>query len=174
MLYVSINSKQTQHLIWDDIKESFNDCGDIGFFDSSAICTDDIPRIIYKGKVVIPYSVLNKINKIRNKNSELYQFSIETLVIVAGLKLNLNEKFSIILGKCYSCIYGKRSTNDSSQFEQLFFSSKFIDEFGVEYQWDVKDKNLKKFIKTMFKTIMEWNRNTEKYQKDLAAFKKSL
>tara|TARA_Y100001970_G_scaffold115211_2_gene143579 strand:- start:1575 stop:2099 length:525 start_codon:yes stop_codon:yes gene_type:complete len=174
MVKVNKNINETRLIIWNEIKESFSLCKDIGIFDPSGLCIEDIPRIIHKGKVVFPDSIFNKINKMPNKDSELYQFSLESLAILAGLKLNLDEKFSIILGKSYSCIYAKRSSNDSSQFEQLFFSSKFLKEFGVDYKWNIKDEKLKKFIKLMFNTILEWSINRKKHIKDINDFKNSL
>lgn len=160
--------------LWTEISESLKCCPNIGDFETSLLLNDDIPRIIYKGKVVISDSLFQKFDEYKNRDSDLFQVCLESLLIAAGLRLHLNEKFSIIFSKCYSCIYFKRSDNDSSQFEQLYFSTKFINKFGVDYRWDNKDERLQNFIMDMYKKLWDWKNDSEKHKIDLKNFKKNL
>ena len=165
---------QVKISLWTEIRESLKFCPNIGDFETSLLLNDDIPRIIYKGKVVISDSLFQKFHEYKNKDSDLFQVCLEALLIAAGLKLHLNEKFSIIFSKCYSSIYFKRCDNDSTQFEQLYFSTKFIDKFGVDYKWDNKDKRLQNFIMNMYKKLCDWKNDTENHRIDLKNFKESL
>ena len=160
--------------IWEEIRGSLLSCSDIGEFDSDLLHNEDIPRRIYKGRAVIPDSIFNKISDNQIKDSELYATAIESLALAAALRLRINEEFSIIFSKCYSCIYFKRSDNISFQYEQIFFSTKFIEKFGIDFKWDPNNQELKEFVKLMFNLILAWSKDHEKYTLDLKTFKNRL
>ena len=170
---MNIKINEIKESMWNETKESLELCADIGNFSSDLLHNEDIPRIIHLGKPVIPDSIFYKISKIPNNDSELYVTAIESIGIAAGLKLGLNERFSVIFSRCYGCLYFKRNVSSSSQYEQIYFSSKFIKKFSINYNWNVKDKRLKKFIKIMFDKIFEWSMDSNKYNKDIAKFIKS-
>ena len=159
--------------IWKEISNVLNPRFDIGEFSNELLHNEDIPRIIHLGKPVIPDSIFYKISKIPNNDSELYVTAIESIGIAAGLKLGLNERFSVIFSRCYGCLYFKRNVSSSSQYEQIYFSSKFIKKFSINYNWNTKDRRLKKFIKIMFDKIFEWSIDSNKYNEDIAKFIKS-
>ena len=159
--------------MWNETRETLELCADIGNFSPDLLHNEDIPRMVHHGKRVIPDSIFYKISKTPNNDSELHVTAIESIGIAAALRIGLNEKFSIIFARCYGCLYFKRNISSSSQYEQSYFSSKFIRKFRTNYNWNTKDKKLKEFIKMMFNEILTWSLDLNKYNKDIAKFIKS-
>jgi hypothetical protein len=160
--------------IWNEIKEVLKPGVDIGEFSNTLLYNEDVPRTIYNKKAVIPDLIFRKIIKSPNKDSDIYSVAIESLVIAACLKRNINDKYSIIFAKCYCALYFGRSENSSSQFEQLFFSTEFIKYFGIYYKWNSHDKKLKDFVQSMFYKIIEWSNDIKIHKSDIEDFKKKL
>ena len=160
--------------IWKEISNVLNPRFDIGEFSNEFLHNEDIPRIIYNNKSVIPDSIFKKIIQTPNKDSEIYSIALESLALAAFLRINSNEKYSIIFAKCYCALYFTRSESSSSQFEQIFFSTKFIELFGSSYKWNTDDIRLKEFVQSMFYKISKWSEDIDSHKNDIESFKKTL
>ena len=71
-------------------------------------------------------------------------------------------------------MYFTRSESSSSQFEQIFFSTKFIELFGTSYKWNTDDIRLKEFVQSMFYKISKWSEDVGSHKNDIESFKKTL
>jgi len=164
----------TKRNIWNEVRESLILCGDVGEFKNSIIHNEDIPRLIYKGRAVLSDNLFKKFNLSNNVESDLFSVIYQGMVIAASLKLELNENYSVIFADCYCSIKFQRSENKSTQYEQVYFSKKFISMFSLNNKWDVKEKNLKIFIKDMYKTICNWQNNPFLHKEEIDSFKEEL
>ena len=81
--------------IWKEISNVLNPRFDIGEFSNEFLHNEDIPRIIYNNKSVIPDSIFKKIIQTPNKDSEIYSIALESLALAAFLRINSNEKYYI-------------------------------------------------------------------------------
>ena len=106
--------------------------------------------------------------------SDLYSVIIQGLVTAGSLVLGLNTLYSVIFANCYCCIKFQKIEASRTQFEQVFFSTEFIKVFKVDYTWNQKDNELKKFIMHMFNVIRNWQDIPNKHESDILNFKKTL
>ena len=166
--------KTTKKSTWDEIRESLILCGNIGEFEEDMIHNEDIPRLIYKGKAVLGDNLFRKFNLSNNVESDLFSAICQGMVIAASLRLGLNERYSIIFADCYCSIRFQRSENKSTQYEQVYFSKKFISMFSLNNKWNVRGKNLQIFIHDMYKTICNWQNNSSSHKKEINSFKEEL
>ena len=73
--------------IWKEISNVLNPRFDIGEFSNEFLHNEDIPRIIYNNKSVIPDSIFKKIIQTPNKDSEIYSIALESLALAAFLRI---------------------------------------------------------------------------------------
>ena len=159
--------------IWDDISSSFAMCGDIKSFPEELICNNDIPRLIYKLKVVLGDSLIEKFDYSRI-NLDLFSVICQGMVIALSMTLGLNEKYSIICADCYCCIRFQRNELKSTQYEQTYFSQKFISLFSLEKSWDSNDEKIQTFTMEMFNTILAWQQNPELHNNEINKFSSEM
>ena len=164
----------TKKNIWNEIRESLILCGNIGEFKDNIIHNEDIPRLIYKGKAVLSDNLFKKFNLPNSNGDDLFPTICQGMVVAASLKLGLNEQYSIIFADCYCGIKFKRSENKSTQYEQIYFSKKFISMFSLNNKWNVEEKDLQIFIKEMYKTVYEWQNDSLFHKEEIDSFKEEL
>ena len=61
--------------IWKELKDNFILCIDIGEFNDDFFYDEDIPRVFYDNKIVLPDKIVKKAIK-SDKSSEIYRFII--------------------------------------------------------------------------------------------------
>ena len=160
--------------IWFEIKENLALCGDIGEFSNNLIHNEDIPREIYEGKPVLPDFLFEKLIQSKKLDSDLHSVIVKGLVTAGCLILGLNTLYSAMFADCYCCIKFGKIESTTTQFEQVFFSTEFIKVFKVDYTWNMKDGELKKFIMHMFNVVKDWQDIPNKHESDILKFKKTL
>jgi len=165
--------EEKKRAIWEDVSSSFSMCQVITDFPSQLIHNEDLPRLIYKGKAVLSDNLFEKID-FSKINLDLFYVICQGLVIAKSMILGLNEKYSIICADSYCCVRFKRNELKSTQFEQTYFSKKFISLFSVDKIWDSDNEEIQIFVKDMFGTIIHWQENPELHKKEINIFSEEI
>ena len=162
-----------KHNIWKELKDSFILCIDIGEFNDDFFYGEDIPRVFYDNKIVLPDKIVKKaINS--DKSSEIYRFIINCFVLCIGLKLSLIQKNCEILADTYCALSFGSLDRNNTQFEQLYFI-KLVENTlsGKDFILCTKE-NKRIIIQKIYLKIIEWQKNKKLFDLEINSLKKNI
>ena len=162
-----------KHEIWKELKDSFILCIDIGEFNDDFFYGEDIPRVFYDNKIVLPDKIVKKaINS--DKSSEIYRFLINCFVLCIGLKLSLIQKNCEILADAYCTLSFGSLDRNNTQFEQLYFI-KLVENTlsGKDFILCTKE-NKRIIIQKIYLKIIEWQKNKKLFDLEINSLKKNI
>lgn len=162
-----------KHSIWEELRDNFLLCIDIGEFNDDLFYGEDIPRVFYDNKVVLPNKIAKKaINS--DKSGEIYRFVVNCFVLCIGLKLSLVQKSCEILADTYCALSFGSLDRNNTQFEQLYFI-KLVEDDLPDKDFGLFTKEEKKvIIKKIYLKIIEWQKNKELYISEINFLKEKI
>ena len=83
-----------KYSIWKELRDNFLLCIDIGEFNDDLFYGEDIPRVFYDNKVVLPNKIAKKAMN-SDKSGEIYRFVVNCFVSVSYTHLTLPTIYSV-------------------------------------------------------------------------------
>ena len=151
---------------WSKIRDYFKKIYDIGEFNDNLFNYNDIPRIFYKNRVVLPKNIL--IKYLNNNNLlEIERFILNSFILSLNSYLKFDEKNIKILADSICCIEFGSIEGIKTQLEQAFFYKIYTDMILNKSFKDVGLEEKQNLIKNIYKKINEWNRDKNLYRRDI-------
>jgi hypothetical protein len=156
---------------WENIRCSFEMCGDIGDFNPE---NPETPRWLagqdYEGFISNMIEMDKKLSRYAYSTSEASNvFTI--LASMAAEKLGLDEELAYAFGKGYGFIRTGFVAYNRLEPKQILFCKMFYP-MGVSFNRDFDPSSAEIKLKIIFDRFMDWQNNPKLYTQDFAQFQR--
>jgi len=156
--------------LWDEIRQSLELCGDIGEFSPSDFALEDLPRVVWQGKPVLPFPVLRRLTELDGQINEIFWNVYEALGICAGSKLGLDEKLSIAFADSLAIIRTGMAGGHHTEAEQCIAQEIFLSRVPFGSNWNPASPIVQGQLREVFERFKRWQGDSELYGKDIKQF----
>ncbi|MCH8029043.1 MAG: hypothetical protein IH874_03830 [Candidatus Dadabacteria bacterium] len=156
--------------MWNEIREVLTLCGDIGQFRAEDFVTEDMPRVVWDGKPVLPISLLTRLIELGGGISEVFWNAYEALCIAAANRLGLENKLSVAFADSLTCLRTGWVGGNGTEAEQCIAQDIFLSELSYGEGWDPKSELIQRQVQVMLMKFKTWQGSPEAYRADVAAF----
>lgn len=150
--------------IWEEIQAALCICGDIGEFSSGDFVTEDIPRVMWHDKPVLPELVLKRTVELGAEINEVYWNVFEALAIAAAQKLGFQRRLSIAFADALACIRTGVVSGHKTQPEQCIAQDIYLKKFNYGADWTPNSKDTQGQIFKIFLKFKEWEADPKQHE----------
>lgn len=156
--------------LWNEIRESLSLCGEIGDFCPDDFVLEDIPRLTFQGKPVLPLTVLRRLLELEVQINEVFWNVYEALSISAAQKLGFRDELAIAFADALSCLRTGMAGGHHTQAEQCIAQDIFLKAIPYRTEWNSGSIALQKQLKLVFEKFKEWEADPAGYRQEIQRF----
>lgn len=156
--------------LWGEIRNSLLLCGDIGEFSSEDFECSDIPRVLWKDKPVLPFSLLERLGELGVEVNEVFWNVYESLAISAARRLGFQGKMAIVFADSLTCVRTGMLGGHRTEAEQCISQEIFLNQVQVGSEWDPTAPEIQKQLLLIYERIKRWQFAPDVYEKEISDF----
>lgn len=156
--------------MWDEIRESLALCGDIGRFKAEDFVLEDMPRVVWDGKPVLPLPLLSRLVELGGGINEVFWNAYEALCIAAANRLGLENELALAFADALTCVRTGLVGGNGTETEQCIAQDIFLSELPYGERWNPKSELVQRRCHEIFMKFQRWQVSPEEHRADVEAF----
>lgn len=156
--------------VWEEIRASLVLCGDIGDFHPDYFELEDMPRVMWKERPVLPLSIIRREMELGGAINEVYWNVYEAISIAAALRLGFTGDLAVAFGDALTCLRTGIVAGHGTLAEQCIAQDIFMTRVEYGTPWDTDYEPIRSQLREIYLRFKAWEADPEAHKREREEF----